>query len=569
MSGERGCAGERGKGLTGLARDVENRGIMRSLKSRKRGRPARGGWWAIGLAALALGGCGADYAGEALGTPSSSEPELPGAGGGTQGGAAGGGGALPPEEELESNFLSPVATGKFVWIANPTSGRVAFLDATTLSVKLVEAGNGPTHLAALPPKGGADRALVLNVLSRDATELTARDGALETRTLPVPSGGNTWAVDGGGRYAVAWTDASKLKEADPLDGFQDLTVLDLEKGTATALSVGSRPVAVSFSQDSGRAFVVTQDGIARITLGDAPLVEKNFPLTEDPQGATTRDVAITPDGALALVRLEGATAVTVIKLGDGSRRQVELGGTITDLDLAPGGQVAVAVVRELGKVALLQVPAIAEDSGALEELIIGSGDNVVGSAALAAESPVAFLYSNAALNPLLTTVDVSAAAPSAASVLLRAPVGAVFPTRDASGAVVVHTQGPEGASTSYRSAISIVRVGNGLPPKIVGLTSPVSSVALAPSGEQALVALGDEKGGPWRAALVALPSQQVREIDLPSPPIAAGIVAEAKRGFVAQKHPEGRITFLDLETGEARTLTGFELAAQVVYGGKK
>jgi hypothetical protein len=41
-------------------------------------------------------------------------------------------------------------------------------------------------------------------------------------------------------------------------------------------------------------------------------------------------------------------------------------------------------------------------------------------------------------------------------------------------------------------------------------------------------------------------------------------VAAAGRGYVAQKHPEGRITFVTLESGEARTLTGFELGSRVV-----
>ncbi|MCU0653892.1 MAG: hypothetical protein MUF64_00925 [Polyangiaceae bacterium] len=521
---------------------------------------------AWGLALLGLLGCGADYGGL---SEASGAPGLPGSGGANGDGSGGSGGSvLPPEEELESNFLSPVATGKLVWVANPTSGRVAYLDAVTLGVKLVDAGNGPTHLAALPPKDGADRALVLNVLSRDATVLKAQGDTIETQTLKVPSGGNRWAIDRTGRYAIAWTDAGRLPSADPLDGFQDLTVLDLDQGISTALSVGYRPVAVSFTEDSGKALVVTQDGIGEITLGGAPQVSKNFPLTEDPLGATTRDVAITPDGSLALVRLEGASAITLVKLSDGSRSEVPLGGVVTDLDLSPDGKVAVAVVRELGKVVLLQVPAIAGDPGAQSALTLGSGDNVVGSAALAEESPVAFLYSNAASNPLLSTLDLGAPTPQLASVLLRAPVGAVLPTRDASGALVVHTKGPTDASTVYKSALSVVRVGDGLPPKIVGLEAPVAAVALGPSGSHALAAIGEDKQGPWQGVLVTLPTQQVRAIHLPSPPLAAGIVEEAKRGYIAQKHPEGRITFVDLETGEARTLTGFELAAQVVYGAK-
>jgi hypothetical protein len=38
------------------------------------------------------------------------------------------------------------------------------------------------------------------------------------------------------------------------------------------------------------------------------------------------------------------------------------------------------------------------------------------------------------------------------------------------------------------------------------------------------------------------------------------------KGFVAQSHPEGRITFIDLVSGEPRTITGFELGAKVVTG---
>jgi hypothetical protein len=43
-------------------------------------------------------------------------------------------------------------------------------------------------------------------------------------------------------------------------------------------------------------------------------------------------------------------------------------------------------------------------------------------------------------------------------------------------------------------------------------------------------------------------------------------VPDANKAFVAQRHPEGRITFIDLETGEPRTMTGFELIAKVNDG---
>jgi hypothetical protein len=60
----------------------------------------------------------------------------------------------------------------------------------------------------------------------------------------------------------------------------------------------------------------------------------------------------------------------------------------------------------------------------------------------------------------------------------------------------------------------------------------------------------------------------VDRISLASEPLrsALGIVPDANKAFVAQRHPEGRITFIDLETGDERTMTGFELAARVKNG---
>jgi hypothetical protein len=60
----------------------------------------------------------------------------------------------------------------------------------------------------------------------------------------------------------------------------------------------------------------------------------------------------------------------------------------------------------------------------------------------------------------------------------------------------------------------------------------------------------------------------VERYALASPPNAVGIIAGAKRAFIAQDHPEGRITFVDLDTGASRTLTGFELSSRVVDGSK-
>jgi hypothetical protein len=89
-------------------------------------------------------------------------------------------------------------------------------------------------------------------------------------------------------------------------------------------------------------------------------------------------------------------------------------------------------------------------------------------------------------------------------------------------------------------------------------------VAISPASNRVLVTVRDDVRKIYAVYLGLLPSLEVRAFPLASPPIAAGVVAAADKGYVAQKHPEGRITFMTLSSGDARTLTGFELGARVV-----
>jgi hypothetical protein len=90
------------------------------------------------------------------------------------------------------------------------------------------------------------------------------------------------------------------------------------------------------------------------------------------------------------------------------------------------------------------------------------------------------------------------------------------------------------------------------------------AVAFSPDGAQAVIATRDLVKKKYGVYLVALDNYQQSFVTLSSPPLAAGIVPDARRAFVAQAHPEGRITFIDLDTGSEHTLTGFELAAKVM-----
>jgi len=531
-------------------------------------------------------------------------------GAGVQPPAGTGGALVEPERELDGAYQAPVATGRFVWIANPTSGHVAYVDAATLAVKTVEAGDAPTTVAAVPDPAGGDQVIVLNQLSRDATVLRA-DGAggpPASRTIPgVVAGANRVAVSPAGRFAIAWIDGRAQANARPTDGFQTITVIDLGAPLAAAdagggagaaatavhvnLAVGFRPASIWFASDERRAFAVTEDGVSIIALDGAsgPRIAGNLALGDDPTAsADTRDVSITADGRWAAVRREGSDGVSLVDLGTGAITTVRLSGPVTDLDLTPDSARALAVVRATGEVALIPLGAPAPISGAIIHLTI-TGETI-GQAVLTADGATAVLYSNAVAAQRLTVLSLGAT-PTWRTLRVHAPVLSVAPAPDGRGAVVLHPAEATGAGgAAGADAGAVARDGGGAPggdggavveapavgafslltldgtqPAFIQATgAPLRALAFSPAGDRALLTVRDDRAGVFAVYLALFPTLEVRRYPLASPPIAAGVAAAARRGYVAQQHPEGRITFLTLDSGEARTLTGYELGARVV-----
>jgi len=514
------------------------------------------GFWAL-CAAAVVGGCGAsdsasfdeggrdDFAGGAEGGSGAPTP-----------------GAAPPGEEIEAESLyeAPVATGHSIWVANPKSGRVAYIDAETLAVTTVDAGDGPSHLAGIPGRSG-EAVVVLNERSQDATLIERTEAGAALSTYPVAARANSWSVSASGRFSVAWADARLVAGAPETEGFQELTVLDTAPGgtASTVLAVGYRPLSVSFDVAEGRAFAVTQDGIVSIDLRQSPpVLLANIPLADDPlaENPLTRDVTVTPDGAYAFVRRDGKSTVDVLRLADGTRKTITLPSKVTDLDLAADGSRAVAVLRDTAQVALLPVPAIFDAPDGFTTVDVP--ERTVASVVLAPTSELALLYTNATPVKSLTILPLATPA-TLRTVRLYAPVLGVFSAPSGNDAVVLHTTADDGTG-----AFSLVRLGQALPARIAATQAPPFSVAL--TDEYAVVTERDDRTGVFGAQIAKLGSLAVDRYALASPPLAAGIVADLRRAYVSQSHPDGRITFFDLDTGLSRTLTGFELGARVVTG---
>ncbi|HWA75598.1 MAG TPA: hypothetical protein VG937_24855 [Polyangiaceae bacterium] len=491
-----------------------------------------------------------------------------GNGAGSTGGSASTGGTVgvPPETENEAQYLAPVATGKFLWTTNPLSGRVALIDATTLAVTLTTAGDGPTEVVGLPELGGKFGALVLNTRSDDATLFRLESSGLPVKSAAFRTHGdaNSWVVSPSGNFAIAWTDARKLDKPDRLQTFQDITLLSLAREgdeRVVPLSVGVRPSRFGFDADERHLYVVSEEGISVIELGDEPTVTGLLDVSENSfEDPATRDVNFSPDGSYAVVRNDGQSSVAVVSLPNGEIERIEMGGVVTDLDLTEDGTRAVAVLGPKSEVVLIPLPIAGADPATFPRIQL-TGE-AIGSVALNADASELAVYSTALATTRVTLLEVGPG-PSFTKKRtqdLISPVTALFAAPDPRFAVTF-----QGAASNSKKAgaFSLLSLKAPRAPKIVATDAAPAQIAFSPSTDAALVTVSSATPATFGAYLIALGNQQVDFVPLESPPLAAGVVPAAGRAYIAQSHPEGRITFVSLDSGELQSLTGFELAARI------
>ena len=79
------------------------------------------------------------------------------------------------------------------------------------------------------------------------------------------------------------------------------------------------------------------------------------------------------------------------------------------------------------------------------------------------------------------------------------------------------------------------------------------------------IALEDEGTGARQVERANLVSFRIDTYDLASPPVHVGLLPSetVERIYVSQEHPVGRMTFFEIETGDARTVTGYELNSRI------
>ncbi|MCG8553694.1 MAG: hypothetical protein MJD61_00175 [Proteobacteria bacterium] len=548
----------------------------------------------------------------------------------------------PPEIELPTNFEQPQAGENQVYVANPKSNLVAVIDARSLAIEIVEAGDKPRVVRTF---GTGDQAIVLNVASDDATVLRTEKGRTTTHTLPVVAGCNRIAVSPTGSHAVLYFDIHARRPGDPTGSFQDLTVATLAPGAEEAVNVtvGFRPLSVHFSDDGSTAFVVTEDGISELPLGSLrqASIARLIPLGPD-TGAFSKDVSITNDGRYAIARREHDSTVRLVELSSGAVTSLELSEVagalgpapsppvapdagadaasdahvdavqaldaeldarsdawqpldagldatdapnsaqrrsrtptarqpvaVTDLDLAPSGEFALAVLSDPQLLLRIPIPSGFSDPGLVRSIPL-AGD-IVGSVSITPDNHSALVYTTAFAVERIGLVELNPLADTVRGVRLRKPIKGVAIAPDARTALIVHTRDPADPNEPGLTpdqvidrsfAYSLLNIASGFV-KLQVTQADVGPFAVMPANSHLFVLIRNDLQHVREVQRIALESLQISTTRLGSPPLSVGAVPGTEHAFVGQEHPEGRVTFVHWNSGEAQTVTGFELNSRI------
>lgn len=519
----------------------------------------------------------------------------------------------PPETEEIRSFLTPRAGGRYVYVANPLRDSVAVIDSQTLAITSIEVGRRPTTLNTMD---GRDECIVLNSGANTASILRTTNGTTTTSQVPTLDGANAIAIASDARHAIVYFDSTVAGADGRRANFQDITLITLEAGMdrAVQLTVGFRPLNVLFSNDGTAAYVLTDDGISilrfaditgptilpSVTLQDDRVIERN--VTEDARapldaamdaamddggdvpapgvsdasdaaapivrGAVT-DVSLTPDGRFALARMVGTGILRLVDLRNRSVRSLDVGATVSDLDLSTSGAFAIAIQREASRVLRIPIPGAFDGTAAIRRNEFRA--EFVGSVTIAPDDSVALLYTTAVDERRLLTMDLVGNAGTTA-LTLRKTVRSVTFAPDSRSALIVHrfSDGdpnqlgiPLQTQIDRSRGYSLLDLRNRFV-KLQLTEADVGPFTLVPGGGYAFLLFRNDAARVASTHRVNLRSFEVSPLILGSPPSSVGAVPSTMRVFVGQEHPEGRISFINWDTGAIESLTGFELNSRIV-----
>lgn len=521
-------------------------------------------------------------------------------GGGSTGGGSGGGSpgctsaadcpsgytceaavCVPPERETDRSITNapPVATPHYVYALNPSAASVARIDPTSLSIEAIPVGPRPVGLHALPNE---DAAVVLSVADASLSIIDSSTLPSKVSRVSLKRQFTRLSVSPDGAFAVAWPDPLF---APPSGAEGIFALVDLKKarqGAPLAEVVqeragGYRLTDVVFRTDFGEAtalYVFAKATVSTFDLVTGAALPSRVALPASMSAVVTaREVVSSDDGHVVMLR---ATTAPELASFDGlSVSVLPIPEVATDLDLLPDGTAAVAALRVAEQLAYIEVPAdLTTPDAGIDTFPIPGG--AVGQVALPPSTDAgmfAFVYSNITGDESFARVDLPSGAVQRYA--LEKLVDEIAVSPDSKSAVIIHRADPAttavdpyDAQVDKDQGFSVFDVGTGFwQLQRTGHTRP-TRYAFSPRGGFVGVALRDDALHKYALQAVNLSSLVSLTLPLASTPLFMGTVPEAPgitphRVFVSQDHPAGRISVIQLDSGQVRTATGFTLNGEI------
>jgi len=490
-------------------------------------------------------------------------------------GATGGADYGPPpeaEKEIDFDLKAPQASEHYVYIAATARDSLVRISADdSLEIRLIPVGGQPTVVATLKTE---DVALVINSGTQDFSIVRSSEDEDKVKTVDTLPYVNSISVSPDGNYAIVYYNDAAAEEFDPVGDFQTISVVDLTEGKEQVynVSTGFHPGSIYFHESKPIAYLITDDGISILELDSVkdgtitPIVAVSQDAMDD--DPALREVLITENGAYAVVYNRARPEFSVVDIDTGQIVTEAVEGLPTDVDLVPAANSALLMLREQELAYVVNLHGmLAGEADALTKTDIGG--SMAGAAVITEDGSRAVLYSTVGEALAVAVMDLNDPAFAWQAYPVQKSVVGVNISQHGSTALILHEVEAYAAEATElekmvakTNGFTLFNLDTGYRKLIQTDSHWTQSLFVSEEPVQdlrAFVLTPAPSGIGHTVQSVDLDTYIVDEVTLASEPMAMVYVPLARRIAVAQDHPNGRITFIDVDTGKTYSVTGYEL----------
>ncbi|MCB9654749.1 MAG: hypothetical protein H6729_11530 [Deltaproteobacteria bacterium] len=498
----------------------------------------------------------------------------------------------PPEVESTSIAARPIGTRDHLFALGQTSDRVLIIDPTDLTILPIPVPADPMQMAELK---GREAVAVLSDEGRALSVVDATQPEPTLAIVPLPRRASALSVSPDGRFAAVYVPESIA----PDDGAEGLVTFVRTEGLETTsndssssssssstleVAAGYRITNIFYQTDNeGRAqravilskneaTVVDLDRIESILSGTSTVTEYDdlgrLPLPDAFSDVIGREAVAIEASGLVLLRSFATSALAVINALDMTIQIIPLPSVATDLDVAPDGRFAALALRGAGEVALMPLP----DAISAPETIayVPISEVVAGQVEIAHDGRTLAVFSTQDDRERFLMLDVDTHGVRVYD-RLQKKLRQVTLSPTSTTALVIHVPEPDSTvADPYERAVdkdegySIVDLRSGSTQLKRTATLVPESLVFSASSKFGAITLRDPTSSNHRVESINLGTLITRSFLLGAPPeFADAFRGEDDRFWITETHVAGRLGILDPTTNVLRTLTGYQLNAEI------